>query len=119
MVILPSWQGQLAVAVVLANQSLSNESRAQISECLLDKEETMVTNGVTRSVNADEMNKIDALLGAALLNGDLRQRLIEDRDVSVLGEFHLGAETQALLHNIDAHSLTELACAIVSTEQAQ
>ena len=79
----------------------------------------MLTINATKRVNADEMTKIDALLGAALVNGDLRQRLLEDRDASILGEFHLGTETQALLHNINAHSLTDLARAITSTEQTQ
>lgn len=63
-------------------------------------------------LNKEERERLDTLLGAALVNSDVRQRLLRDRDLSLFRAFSLSEETQTWLCGIKVTSLTELAQAI-------
>jgi len=67
-----------------------------------------------RFVTTDELQKVDRLLGAALVSEDVRKRLLEQRDTALFGEYLLTPETQAWLHTIPALSLKEFAEAVVT-----
>lgn len=66
--------------------------------------------GMTRK---DEMQRLDNLMGVALLDEDVRHRLVKERDTSLLAAFGLSKETQAWLREVKAATLAELAQAIV------
>lgn len=61
----------------------------------------------------DEKQRVDRMMGSALLDDKLCHRLVKDRDTSVMSAFDLSAETQHWLCNIRASSLDEMAQAIV------
>jgi hypothetical protein len=62
-----------------------------------------------------ERKRIDQLLGSALLSGVIRQKLVEDRDETLLDAFGLSEDTKTLIRSIEATSISELATAIVSS----
>lgn len=64
-------------------------------------------------LNKDEQARLDNLMGIALLDEGVRNRLVKDRDHSLLSAFGLSEETQARLRAIPAGSLVELAQALV------
>jgi uncharacterized protein GlcG (DUF336 family) len=66
----------------------------------------------------EERKRLDQLMGLALLDRDIHDRLVEQRDHALMDAFHLSAETQAWLRAIPARSLTELAQAVVAGPQA-
>ncbi len=70
-------------------------------------------------LSKDEQQRLDKLIGLALLDGDIQARLVKERDESLLAAFGLSDETRAWLHSIQATSLTELAEAIVCHRQKQ
>jgi hypothetical protein len=63
----------------------------------------------------DEKQRLDHLMGMALLDETIRYRLVEKRDTSLLSDSGLSKETQTWLRTLPATSLTELAQAIIST----
>jgi hypothetical protein len=64
-------------------------------------------------LNHEEKQRIDRMMGSALLDETLCRRLVRDRDTSVMSSFNLSAETQRWLCSIRATSLDEMAQAIV------
>lgn len=70
-------------------------------------------------LSQDERKRLDHLMGVALLNDDIRERLVSQRDVALLVAFGLSEETQGWLRGIQATSLVELAQAIVSKRQTE
>ena len=67
----------------------------------------------------DEKQRLDNLMGIALLDADIRDRLVNKRDASLLTAFGLSQDTQSWLQEITAHSLAELAQAIVFKIQGE
>jgi hypothetical protein len=65
-------------------------------------------------LSKDEKERLDNLMGIALLDEGVRERLVKQRDDSLLTAFGLSEETQAKLRGIQAGSLVELAQAIVA-----
>lgn len=65
-----------------------------------------------RILSAEERERLDTLLGAALVDADVRRRLLDDRDDSLLADFAIPEETRMWLRGIEAASLTELAQAV-------
>jgi hypothetical protein len=65
-------------------------------------------------LSKDESRRLDNLMGVALLDEDMSQRLVTDRDDTLLASFGLSKETRTWLRNVPATSLVELAQAIVS-----
>ncbi len=63
-------------------------------------------------LSAEERERLDALLGTALVDADVRRRLLDDRDDSLLVDFAIPEETQAWLRSLKVTSLTELAQAV-------
>lgn len=61
----------------------------------------------------DEKNRVDQLLGAALLQPDICQRLLFDRDEDLLNAFGLSEQMKEQLRKIKADTLSEFAKAIV------
>jgi hypothetical protein len=61
----------------------------------------------------DEKQRIDHMMGSALLDDKLCHRLVKDRDTSIMSAFNLSSETQRWLCSIRASSLDEMAQAIV------
>jgi hypothetical protein len=61
----------------------------------------------------EEKQRIDRMMGTALLDETLCRRLVKDRDTSVMSAFNLSADTQRWLCNISASTLDEMAQAIV------
>ena len=60
-----------------------------------------------------------AFVGVALLDEEIRGRLVDQRDNTLMEAFGLSTETQGWLRTIKADSLVELAQAIVSAPQAE
>jgi hypothetical protein len=65
-------------------------------------------------LSKDERQRLDNLMGVALLDFGVRERLLKERDNSLMAAFGLSEETQKWLRGIQAESLDELAQAIVS-----
>lgn len=61
----------------------------------------------------EENQKLDQLMGAALLSEEVCQRLL-GHDEGLLLKFHLSEPTRRWLMDIKAHSLTEFAQAVVA-----
>jgi hypothetical protein len=70
-------------------------------------------------MDRDEKQRLDNLMGIALLDTDVRDRLVNKRDKSLLTDFGLSQETQNWIREINATSLIELAQAIVSKVQSE
>ena len=66
----------------------------------------------------EEKRRLDNLMGTALLDDRVRQRLVDERDASLLASFGLSTETQRWLCTVEARSLAELAQAIVARSKA-
>lgn len=67
----------------------------------------------------DEKQRLDNLMGAALLDPEIQDRLVNQRDASLFTAFGLSQKTQQWLHQIRAQTLIELAQAIVVKTQAE
>ncbi len=65
-------------------------------------------------ISKEERQRLDNLMGLALLDEDVRERLVNKRDDSLLAAFGLSEATRGWLRAIRANSLDELAQAIVS-----
>ncbi len=65
-------------------------------------------------LNQEEKLRLDHLMGVALLDEDVCDRLVNKRDHSLLTAFGLSEETQNWLETVQANSLIELAQAIVA-----
>ena len=70
-------------------------------------------------LSRDEKQRLDNLMGVALLDTDIRNRLVNERDKSLFTAFGLSEKTQQWLHEIQARTLNELARAIVSRTQSE
>jgi hypothetical protein len=64
-------------------------------------------------LSKDEQQRLNHLIGLALLDESVCEKLLVGRDDSLLNAFDLSAETQAWLRAIQAESLVELAQAIL------
>ena len=62
----------------------------------------------------DEQKRLDNLMGVALLDQDVCDRLLSARDESLLEAFGLSEETRSWLRKLQPTSLVDLAQAIVS-----
>jgi hypothetical protein len=67
----------------------------------------------------DEAHRLDKLMGAALLDPDIQDRLVNQRDASLFTAFGLSQKTQQWLCQIRAQTLIELAQAIVNKTQIE
>ena len=70
-------------------------------------------------MNKEERKRLDNLMGLALLDEEVCDRLLHKRDETLLSAFGLSFETQAWLQALRATSLAELAEAIVSKSKQQ
>ena len=66
------------------------------------------------TVGQSERDRLDNLIGLALLDRGVHDRLIVRRDRSLLDDFELSQDTRDRLTAINANSLREFAQAIVS-----
>lgn len=66
-------------------------------------------------LSKDEKKRLDHLLGAALLDNRTRQRLVNERDESLLNAYGFSEMTKQWIRAIDAESLTDFARAIVTS----
>ena len=67
----------------------------------------------------EEKRRLDNLMGTALFDEEVHNRLVYERDASLFTAFGLSKETQNWLRALEADSLTELAQAIVAHSQAE
>lgn len=67
----------------------------------------------------EEKRRLDNLMGTALLDTTVHNRLVYERDSALFAAFGLSKETQSWLRTVEANSLTELAQAIVARSQAE
>ncbi len=65
-------------------------------------------------LSKEEKQRLDNLMGVALLDQEICERLLQKKDHSLLAAFGLSEQTQAWLHDVQAGSLAELAQAIVT-----
>lgn len=65
----------------------------------------------------EEKRCLDNLMGTALLDEEIRKRLVDERDMSLMASYGISTETQDWLRSVEAQSLTELAQAIVAKSQ--
>ena len=68
-------------------------------------------------LSKEESRRLDNLMGIALLDEDFSNRLLNERDDSLLMPFGFSQETVAWLRTIQAANLVEFAQAIVSGPQ--
>lgn len=61
-----------------------------------------------------ERQRLDKLVGLALLDEGMCRRLVADRDPALMNAFGLSAETQSWLRSIQANNLTEFAQAVMA-----
>ncbi len=75
------------------------------------REQQYTRTGIWRGflLTAEEKLGIDRLMGSALLDDGLRERLVSKRDISLMASFGLSRDTQNWLGSIEANSLEELA----------
>lgn len=73
----------------------------------------------TDMLSKDEMQRLDNLMGAALLDTDVRNRLVTERDETLFSAFGLSEPTRKWLRGIRARTLNELAQAIVARTQCE
>ena len=72
-------------------------------------------NGSTLA--AKDRQKLDRLIGTALLDDDVYCRLVCERDKAIFEEYQLSSRAQALLGAIHVSSLTELASYVMSLDE--
>ncbi len=72
-------------------------------------------NWIEHVESRTEQEKIDHIMGLALIDADVRHRLVQDRDDGLLSAFGLSAATRSWLRRLKADSLDELAQAIVAS----
>jgi hypothetical protein len=65
-------------------------------------------------MSQEEKGRLDQLMGIALLDEEVCDRLVNQRDHSLFSAFGLSDETQKWLKTVKANSLVELAQAIVA-----
>lgn len=68
-------------------------------------------------LSQEESKRLDNLMGLALLDEDMRHRLLTERDSSLFRAFDLAPQTQAWLQSIQATNLAEFAEAILAGPQ--
>ncbi len=66
------------------------------------------------TLSQTERERLDSLLGLALLDKDVCEQLVTKRDVSLLDAFGLSEDTQTWFTRIKANTLKELAQAILA-----
>ncbi len=66
-------------------------------------------------LSSDEIQRLDKLLGTALVDDGIYRRLLFQRDETLFAEFEITDRTQSWLRNLPATSLYELAQAIIPT----
>jgi len=70
-------------------------------------------------LNKDERQRLDQLLGLALLDQSICKRLLEQHDKSLFSRFGLSEATLNWIETIPAKNLTEFAKAIVAGPSAR
>lgn len=65
------------------------------------------------STGKSERDRLDNLMGLALVDQKIRDRLLVQHDPSLLDDFDLSDDTRHLLISVGAHSLREFAQAII------
>jgi hypothetical protein len=63
----------------------------------------------THVLSLEEKRRLNNLMGIALLDTSIRQRLIDDRDPALYDAFGLSDETKSWLQDVSVTSLDELA----------
>jgi hypothetical protein len=66
------------------------------------------------TLNQSERDRLDDLLGLALLDNKVCEQLVVKRDVSLLAAFNLSEDTQRWLKGIKANTLKEFAQAVLT-----
>jgi hypothetical protein len=66
------------------------------------------------TLSQSERDRLDNLLGLALLDKNVCEQLVIERDPSLLAAFDLSKDTQRWLTNIKASTLKELAKAVLA-----
>ncbi len=66
------------------------------------------------TLSQSERERLDDLLGLALLDKTVCEQLVEQRDLSLLRAFDLSVETQRWLSGIKANTLKEFAQAVLA-----
>jgi hypothetical protein len=65
-------------------------------------------------LSKDEQGRLDNLMGVALLDGEVRERLIKRKDETLFSAFGLSTETKTWINSLNVASLDELAQEIIS-----
>lgn len=67
--------------------------------------------------NQDERRRLDHLLGVALLDENIRHRLVDTRDEALLTAFGLSESTRRWIITLHANSLTDIASEVAANFQ--
>jgi hypothetical protein len=67
--------------------------------------------------NQDERHRLDNLLGVALLDENVRRRLVDNRDAELLNAFGLSESTKWWIGSLSASSLSDIAREVAETFQ--
>lgn len=90
--------------------------RSPVKEHLDQLDEAMVdlVSSWRHAIPQHEMQKLDVLMGEALLSESLRQRLLVEKDESLFEQYGLSTQIRQMLRTITSTSLTELAQTILT-----
>ena len=64
-----------------------------------------------------ELDELDRLIGAAMLDSAICKRLVVERDTTLLEEFELSPVSRQLISRVEASTLAEFADALVILER--
>ena len=70
------------------------------------------------TLNQCERDRLDDLLGLALLDNTICEQLVVERDASLMAAFNLSEDTQRWLTGINANTLKEFAQAVLSARDS-
>ena len=84
----------------------------------LNEKTVALATGWRRALSAEDKRQIDTLMGVAILDSEIRRRLIDERDEMLFDDFHLSEHAKQILRESSASTLPDLAQAVVSYLQS-
>lgn len=84
----------------------------------LNQKTIALATGWRRSLSAQDKRQIDTLMGVAILDADVRRRLIDERDENLFDDYQLSEHAKQILRESPANTLPDLAQSVVSYLQS-
>ncbi len=84
----------------------------------LNQQTLSLVTGWRRVLSAEDKRQLDMLIGVALLDDDVRYRLIIERDELLFDDFQLSDYAKQVLRDCPANTLSDLAQAVIAHLQS-